>query len=305
MLSLDQLNAAAPVAAAAWLDGTYEHSPWVVQQALTERPFRSLAHLKQALSRVVAQAGREAQLALVRAHPELAGKAMAGGALTAESSDEHVRSGLTHCTPAELARLRELNAAYRARFDFPFILAVRGPRGTGLTRGQVIETLARRLEGHPDFELAECLRNINRIAELRLDDKFGATPADGNLVWDWAEGLAVHSDPPFGEAGQLTVTYLTPAHQACARQLIDWMRQCGFDECGIDGVGNVRGRYLAGRAEGHTAPRTPPPTLYTGSHYDTVRNGGKYDGRLGILVPMAVVRQLARDGVRLPSDPGR
>ena len=106
MLSLDQLNAAAPVAAAAWLDGTYEHSPWVVQQALTERPFRSLAHLKQALSRVVAQAGREAQLALVRAHPELAGKAMAGGALTAESSDEHVRSGLTHCTPAELARLR-------------------------------------------------------------------------------------------------------------------------------------------------------------------------------------------------------
>src|SRR5690606_38506048 len=98
------------------------------------------------------------------------------------------------------------------------------------------------------------------------------------------------------DVGQLTVTYLTAAHQACARQLLGWMQDCGFDQTGIDAVGNVWGRYL-GAAQAGPAPLE---TLYTGSHYDTVRNGGKYDGRLGILVPMAVVRQLAREGRRLP-----
>ncbi len=293
MLTLQQLNTASPAVVSALLEGIYEHSPWVAQVAVAQRPFRSLAHLKLVLSRVVTQADRDSQLALVRAHPELAGKAMLSGTLTPESGGEQSGSGLTHCSPQELARLRDLNDAYHAKFGFPFILAVRGPRGTGLTRREIIETLARRLDGHPDTELAQCLRNVNRIAELRLNDRFGATPADGNLVWDWAEALAVHSDPPFKEAGQLTVTYLTAAHRACAGQLVEWMRQCGFDEVRTDAVGNVRGRYLADNAG-------VSKTLYTGSHYDTVRNGGKYDGRLGILVPMAVVRRLAGNGIRLP-----
>ncbi|MBA3477506.1 MAG: 2-oxo-4-hydroxy-4-carboxy-5-ureidoimidazoline decarboxylase [Lautropia sp.] len=305
MTTLEQVNAASPDEALAMLDAIYEHSPWVARQALADRPFKSLAHLKLAMSCVVANAGREQQLALVRAHPELAGKAVLAAQLTAESAAEQTRSGLTACTAEELARLQALNAAYNAKFGFPFILAVRGPRGSGLSPPAIIDTLARRLPGHPDGELAECLRNINRIAELRLNDRFGASPAAGNLVWDWAEALAVHSDPPFKDAGQLTVTYLTEAHRACARQLLDWMKDCGFDTTGIDAVGNVWGRYLSaqpGHADAHTTPDSPgsPKTLYTGSHYDTVRNGGKYDGRLGILVPMAVVRQLAREGRRLP-----
>jgi len=109
----------------------------------------------------------------------------------------------------------------------------------------------------------------------------------------------VHTDarPPEGadtgsaRASPLTVTYLTPAHQACAAQLRQWMQDAGFDTVHIDAVGNVVGRYhgsQAGRA------------LLTGSHYDTVRNGGKYDGRLGILLPMACVQQLAQRGQRLP-----
>jgi N-carbamoyl-L-amino-acid hydrolase len=117
-------------------------------------------------------------------------------------------------------------------------------------------------------------------------------PALGQRVWDWAEALAVHSDPGFKEAGQLTVTYLTAAHQACARQLQGWMQDCGFDEVAIDAVGNVVGIY-------HGADPSAR-RLLTGSHYDTVRNGGKYDGRLGILVPMAVVQELHRAGRRLP-----
>ena len=129
MPSLEQLNEAPPRDALAMLDGIYEHSPWVAERALASRPFRSLAQLKLALSRAVAGAPQAQRLALLRAHPELAGKAMLASSLTAESSDEQTRSGLTHCSPEELARLQELNAAYNARFGFPFILAVRGPRG--------------------------------------------------------------------------------------------------------------------------------------------------------------------------------
>ncbi|PVY54924.1 MULTISPECIES: 2-oxo-4-hydroxy-4-carboxy-5-ureidoimidazoline decarboxylase [unclassified Simplicispira] len=291
-LTLDQLNAASASQALQWLDGIYEHSPWIAETALRERPFRSLAHLKHTLAHTVRTASSEAQRALIRAHPELAGKAMVDQSLTAESTHEQNKAGLTQCTPAEFAQLQQLNADYNARFGFPFILAVRGPRGTGLSKQQIIDTFARRLDNHPDFEQAEALRNIHRIAEIRLNDKFGAEPLLGSDVWDWHEKLAEHSDPGYAEKGQLTVTYLTDAHRACAQALSHWMRDCGFDEVEIDAVGNVVGRY-------HGAQPTAK-YLLTGSHYDTVRNGGKYDGRLGIFVPMACVRELHRAGQRLP-----
>ena len=290
--TLEQLNAASPAEALQMLDGLYEHSPWIAEAALQLRPFRSLAQLKYAMVQVLNGAGVERQLELIRAHPELAGKAMVAQALTAESTNEQSQAGLTHCTPEEFARIQQLNAHYNARFGFPFILAVRGPRGTGLSRQEIIATFARRLSNHPDFERAEALRNIHRIAEIRLNDKFGAEPVLGNDVWDWHERLAQHSDPGYAEKGQLTVTYLTDAHRACAQRISHWMRDCGFDEVEIDAVGNVVGRYK---------PATPDGKyLMTGSHYDTVRNGGKYDGRLGIFVPMACVRELHRQARRLP-----
>jgi N-carbamoyl-L-amino-acid hydrolase len=290
MLTLDQINSASADDVVRLLDGTYEHSPWVAQRAAAQRPFATLAHLQHALATVVREASRDEQLALIRAHPELAGKAMVAKSLTAESTNEQGRAGLTDCTPEEFARLQQLNADYNARFGWPFILAVRGPRGTGLRRSEIIATFARRLQHHPDFEFAECLRHIHRIAQIRLNDKFGFVPALGEQVWDWAEALAVHSDPGFKEQGQLTVTYLTDAHRACAVQLMAWMTDCGFDEVRLDAVGNVVGVYHG----------TGSQRLLTGSHYDTVRNGGKYDGRLGILVPMVCVRALHRAGRRLP-----
>lgn len=290
--TLESLNAAPHGEALAALDGLYEHSPWIAEAALAKRPFASLAQLKRALAEVVRDAGRERQLALVRAHPELAGKAMVANTLTDASAHEQASSGLTHCSPEEFATLQRLNAAYNEKFGWPFILAVRGPRGTGLARREIIATFERRLQGHPDFELAECLRQIHRIAELRLADRFGDVPALGNQVWDWAEALADHSDPGYAEAGQLTVTYLTDAHRAVAAQLLRWMQECGFDETGIDAVGNVVGVCHGSDARARR--------LLTGSHYDTVRNGGKYDGRLGILVPMLCVRELRRAGRRLP-----
>ena len=293
MITLNQLNAASQAEFTQWLDGTYEHSPWIASQAWVQRPFKSLAQLKLALAEAVRNAGRAAQLALIRAHPELAGKAMVSKTLTAESTNEQGKAGLTDCAPEEFERIQQLNAGYNAKFGFPFILAVRGPRGLGLSKGEIIATFARRLDNHPDFELAESLRNIHRIAEIRLNDKFGHSPELGNQVWDWAEQLAAHSDPGYAERGELTVTYLTDAHRACARQLAEWMREdCGFDDVSIDAVGNVVGIFHGSDPQARR--------LLTGSHYDTVRNGGKYDGRLGILAPMACVRELHRQGRQLP-----
>jgi N-carbamoyl-L-amino-acid hydrolase len=323
------------------LDGLYEHSPWVVDTALAQHPqgFPSLCALKAALAMVLQKASLDQKLALIRAHPELAGKAMVDKTLTSESTHEQSKAGLTHCTPGEFAKIQAMNAAYNAKFGWPFILAVRGPRGTGLSKDQIITTFERRLAYSADYEMAECLRQINRIAEIRLDDKFGAQPLLGNDVWDWHEALAAFSDEGFKERGELTVTYLTDAHRACAAMLQTQMRECGFDEVQIDAVGNVVGIYRGissdqvppkrgdvasgDRGEGGVSaakvdlaqqPSSPrashPPavrgalssrkTLLTGSHFDTVRNGGKYDGRLGIYVPMMCVRELHRAGKRLP-----
>ena len=292
MLTLQELNAATPEQFTALLDGTYEHSPWMAQAIFAQRPFASLAALKHAFTVALHDAGRDAQLKLIRAHPELAGKAMVSKTLTAESTIEQGKAGLADCTPAQFAKIQILNARYNAKFGFPFILAVRGPRGTGLRREHIIAAFERRVANHPDFEHAENLRNIHRIAEIRLNDKFGVTPTLGQQAWDCAELLGVHSDPGFAENGQLTVTYLTPAHQACQVQLQRWMQDCGFDEVDIDAVGNVVGVYRG------TDPQAK--RLLTGSHFDTVRNGGKYDGRLGIFCALVAVRELHRAGRRFP-----
>ena len=100
---------------------------------------------------------------------------MVAGTLTAESTDEQARSGLTQCSPEEFERLHALNDAYDQRFGWPFILAVRGPTGLGLTRAKIIEAFAHRVLDEPEAEFEECLRNVHRIAEIRLADRFGAT----------------------------------------------------------------------------------------------------------------------------------
>lgn len=114
----------------------------------------------------------------------------------------------------------------------------------------------------------------------------------GQDIMQWSERLALHSEPGWAEKGQLTVTYLTPAHRAVAAELKALMQEAGFDEVSVDAVGNVVGVY-----HGDT---TDAASLMTGSHYDTVRNGGKYDGRLGILIPIAVVKSLSSQKRRLP-----
>ena len=287
--TMQWLNHASDTEAMDWLHGIYEHSPWVGQAALQHKPFRSLAHLKWALANSVTHATHAQQLALVKAHPVLAAKPASG--LTAESQQEQQLAGLWQSTPAQANELKQLNDNYVKHFGWPFIIAVRGPRGLGLSPDAILAELRRRMSHSPAIEFHECLRQIHRIAETRLNEKCQRQPQLGGEVWDWHEWLAQFSDPGFAELGQLSLSYLTPAHVSCANTLRLGMLACGFDEVDIDAVGNVVGRY---HAETQNAPY-----LLTGSHYDTVRNGGKYDGRLGIFVPMACVRELARTGKRL------
>lgn len=168
-ISMRQIDAMERDAFVAQLGGIYEHSPWVAQRAWTARPFGSRDALHAEMEKIVARASHEEQLALIRAHPELAGRLALAGALTDASRSEQAGAGLDRCTAEELARLQALNAAYRARFGFPFIVAVRG-----LTRAQIIARLEQRLSHAPEQEFEACLREIGRIAGFRLHDLIGA-----------------------------------------------------------------------------------------------------------------------------------
>lgn len=163
-MRLDDLNALDLAAFVATLGGVFEHSPWVAERAFDARPFADVDALHGAMAAVVRQASRGEQLALIRAHPELAGRTMVRRELTADSAGEQAGAGLTQCTPDEHARLAALNARYNARFGFPFILAVRG-----YDRQGVIAEFARRVERDPATEFDEALAQIARIARSRLD----------------------------------------------------------------------------------------------------------------------------------------
>lgn len=285
--SLDELNQCDALAFTTALQGIYEHSPWIAARVAPQRPFASLAALKLAMQQAVTSATEAEQLGLIRAHPELAGKAAIAGELTKESTGEQARAGLNNCSAEEFASLQKLNAEYNGKFGFPFILAVKGPDGQGLSRQTIIATFTRRLKNQRADEKMENLRQIGRIAELRLNDLLGATPHFGDLVLAWAETLAAWREADSG----LTCTYLSDAHRKTAAQLARWMQDAGM-QVQIDAVGNVVGRYLSDDPHAKT--------LLTGSHYDTVRNGGKYDGRAGILLPIAVVGHLHQRAEKLP-----
>ncbi|MYN04950.1 allantoate amidohydrolase [Pseudoduganella sp. DS3] len=287
MTSLKQLNNCDADTFTELLHGLYEHSPWIPQRAAAQRPFRTIDELKLGLQKVVSRATYDEQLGLIRAHPELAGKAAVAGELTPESTGEQSKAGLNLCTPQEFAVLQELNAAYNSKFGFPFILAVKGGDGKGLSRQAIIAAFRRRLRNQAEDEHREALRQIHRIAEMRLNAVLQYVPHMGRDIMAWAEEIGAWSEDEQG----LTCTYMTPTHRRTAVQLAQWMREAGM-HAHIDAVGNVVGRYLS------TDPQAR--TLLSGSHYDTVRNGGKYDGRQGILTAIAVVKHLHEHGETLP-----
>lgn len=163
MMTLAELNAATREAFVAHLGGVFEHSPWVAELAFGSRPFTTRQSLHAAMMAAVQAAGEERQLDLLRAHPELAGRAAVQGEMTDSSTREQGGSGLLDCSSQELAQLQDLNRAYAARFGFPFIIAVKG-----LDRAGIIEAFVRRIANARDAEMVEALRQIGRITGLRL-----------------------------------------------------------------------------------------------------------------------------------------
>ena len=144
----------------------YEHSPWVAEAVFDSGQAEAAPEaLHLAMAAVVDGAGQEAQLTLLRAHPDLAGRLALAGGLTAASTSEQAGAGLDQCNPEELARFQDLNTRYTERFGFPFILAVKG-KG----RAEILDAFETRIDNDPETEFAMALEQVHRIALLRLTD---------------------------------------------------------------------------------------------------------------------------------------
>ncbi|MDR6633659.1 2-oxo-4-hydroxy-4-carboxy-5-ureidoimidazoline decarboxylase [Phyllobacterium sp. 1468] len=166
-MTLDELNKASATDFVTALGGIFEHSPWVPQAVTNLRPFASTEDLHGAMVNAVNASGQAAQLELIRAHPNLAGKAAREGNLTAESTGEQKGAGLDRLTSAEFEEFHRLNNAYQSRFGFPFILAVRGH-----DKHSIMAAFRRRMNHNAGEEVIEALRQIALIARFRLDDLF-------------------------------------------------------------------------------------------------------------------------------------
>jgi len=170
MPTLEAINDADRAGFVALLGAVFEHSPWVAERAWRQRPFRSLDALHAAMLDTVRSASREEQLGLVCAHPELAGREAVAGELTADSTSEQGRLGFTALGRAELERIAELNRAYRAKFGFPCIVALR----LHADRTTVLAEMERRLENDAETELGRAIAQIGHITRGRLEKLMGS-----------------------------------------------------------------------------------------------------------------------------------
>ncbi len=164
MTTLDALNAADESSFVAKLGDIFEHSPWIAARAWSARPFASVAALHGAMCGVVRRATRDEQVALIAAHPDLVGRAAAAGSLTPASREEQASAGLDRLAPAEIETFATLNAVYRARFGFPFVICVRENR-----KAAILEGMRTRIRNARETEIATALAEIAKIAKLRLE----------------------------------------------------------------------------------------------------------------------------------------
>ena len=169
--SLAAINEMDEAAFVGLLGGVFEHSPWVAQGAWPARPFASIDDLHRAMADVLDAADEAQKLALLRAHPELAGREAEAGTLTESSTVEQSSAGLSALTHEEAVRIKALNVAYRARFGFPFIIAV-----LNHTKESIFGELERRLANDPATELVTNLQQVLTITRLRLDQLVAGAP---------------------------------------------------------------------------------------------------------------------------------
>jgi OHCU decarboxylase len=173
-ITVDEVNRWGQDEFVARFGGLFEHSPWVAEQAWHERPFGSLAELHGVFLRAVYAAPPERQLALIRAHPDLAGRAAIAGELTPASTREQASAGLDRLSPKEYENFHRLNTAYREKFGFPMVVAVREH-----TKETILADAAARLEHSRPEEIEAALGEIAKIAYLRLQDIVEQKPPEG------------------------------------------------------------------------------------------------------------------------------
>jgi len=164
-ISLHELNALDRDTFVAALANLFEGPPWIVREAWVARPFGSLDQLHEALCAVMYAAPQEQQIALLRAHPDLVGRAALAGALNPASTHEQAAAGLDRLTPDEIATFNQLNAAYQARFGFPFVICARENKKDSILAG-----FAARLRNSREHEAAIALGEVAKICALRLRD---------------------------------------------------------------------------------------------------------------------------------------
>lgn len=165
LLTIEQINALDRGQFVERLGFVFERSPWVAEATWPARPFANLDALHAALCASMRAAAPERQLALIRAHPDLAGKAAVANELTRESTREQASAGLNRLTPGEFARFNALNTAYREQFGFPFIICVREH-----TKASILASFEERLAHGREAEIDTALGEIAKIARLRLAD---------------------------------------------------------------------------------------------------------------------------------------
>jgi OHCU decarboxylase len=271
MIALDALNGMPAADFAAALGTVFEHSPWVAERAAAERPFASRLDLLDGMRAVVARAAPAEQLGLIRAHPQLGARGRSRTQLTVASAREQRRAGLDACSDQEFATLMELNRDYVAKFDFPFILAVRGhePRS-------ILATIARRIGNEPAVERHTALGEIGAIAGYRLADLVATAP--GSEIMAMQTRLAACAAGAAGEAG------------AAALLMREWMLAAGLD-VPVCADGDVVG-----------VQRSVPQAaqLLLGAHIDALNQRLCCDGRLGVLTAIAVVQDLRHQAAQLP-----
>ncbi|HTZ01233.1 MAG TPA: 2-oxo-4-hydroxy-4-carboxy-5-ureidoimidazoline decarboxylase [Xanthobacteraceae bacterium] len=162
-ITLDELNEMNKAALVAALGDIFEHSPWIAETAFAGRPFKTVHDLQQALNGAVSGAPKERQLALIKAHPDLAGKAALAGTITADSKLEQTSAGLDQLTEAEFAAFQRFNALYRDKFGMPFVVCVRRHG-----KDSILRQFELRLQNDTAAELSSALTEILRIGALRL-----------------------------------------------------------------------------------------------------------------------------------------
>jgi beta-ureidopropionase / N-carbamoyl-L-amino-acid hydrolase len=274
--SLAELNALSQEAFTEALGSIFEQTPAIAAQTWNHRPFATLSALHRTMATLVRNLSSEQQLALIRAHPDLGSKAKMAEA----SVQEQASAGLDRLTPTEYEQFHHLNQSYQTKFGFPFIIAVKNH-----TKASILEAFVQRLQHTVVAEQERAIAEIIEIARFRLLATVVAI--NGDRLHAALNNLAEIGKLP--NSGVSRVAF-TPEDLQARTQVQAWMVEAGMT-VRIDAAGNIIGRY-PGRSANVGA-------LATGSHIDTVPVAGRYDGCLGVLAGIELVRVLQERSLHL------